>query len=101
MYLETERLIIWDLLPEDEQPFIDMISDGSMQDVFKDYQNAKDWMADWIAEAIQFSTEDDPSHDYLAYAIADKKTNIAIGSVGCTYYLDAAVRRPLLTSYSP
>lgn len=45
-------------------------------------------MADWITEAKQFATRNNPCKDYLAYVITLKNENKVIGSVGCSYYED-------------
>ena len=47
MLIETQRLIIRDLKSEDEKTFVEMASDGSLNDVgFND--SCGEWMATWI-----------------------------------------------------
>ncbi len=87
MIIETERLLIRALQPEDEIPFIEMASDGSLKDVGFD-QDCNEWMANWILEAKKLTDRDNPTLEYLAYAIVLKEKNILIGSVGCSYYDD-------------
>ena len=88
-YDEFERifLLIRALEPEDAIPFIEMASDGSLNDVgFGKDCNA--WMVNWILEAKKLTDTDNPTMEYLAYAIVLKEKNIVIGSVGCSYYDD-------------
>ena len=87
MLIETQRLIIRDLKSEDEKPFVEMASDGSLHDVGFD-DSCGDWMKAWIMEAVRFSIRNNPCKDYLAYAITLKKDNKVIGAVGCSYYED-------------
>lgn len=88
MLLETQRLIIRDLLPEDEKTFVEMASDGSLNDIGFDV-NCGAWMKAWITEARQFAIRNNPRKDYLAYVITLKNKNeVIIGSVGCSYYED-------------
>ncbi|MBO5145078.1 MAG: GNAT family N-acetyltransferase [Lachnospiraceae bacterium] len=87
MYLETERLIIRNVKPEDEVPFVEMASDGSLNDIGFD-KNCSRWMENWITEAVALAETDCPSSDYLAYTIVLRETEMAIGSVGCSYYED-------------
>ncbi len=87
MLLETERLIIRDLQTQDASDFVEMASDGSLNDVGFD-KDCSSWMSEWIVEAKGFANRDNPSVDYLAYAVALKEANAVIGSVGCSYYDD-------------
>lgn len=87
MYIETERLIIRDLQMEDASAYIEMASDGSLNDCGFDKDCSK-WMCNWITEAKQFAYQDNPARDYLAYTICLKNENIVVGSVGCSYYED-------------
>lgn len=87
MIIETKRLLIRTLEPEDEIPFIEMAADGSLNDIGFD-SNCSKWMKKWIKEARKLTDTDNPSLSYLAYAIELKEKNIVIGSVGCSYYDD-------------
>lgn len=87
MLIETQRLIIRDLKSEDEKAFVEMASDGSLNDVGFD-DSCGDWMAEWITEAKQFAVRNNPRMDYLAYAVTLKDENKVIGAVGCSYYED-------------
>jgi len=82
------RLIIRSLLPADEKAFIDMASDGSLWEIFGDCSECHEWMGDFISEAIGLEAEDNPNHQYLAFAIEDKVSRRTIGSVGSSYYED-------------
>lgn len=88
MFIETERLIIRSIEPEDEAAYIDMASDGSLRDIFGDCSDCRDWMASWIQEAQALDREDDPTREYLAYAVTEKSQGTLLGSVGCSYYED-------------
>ncbi len=85
MLIETQRLIIRNLKTADAISFVEMASDGSLHDIGFD-KNCNNWMAEWIIEAEKFAIRNNPRMDYLAYTIALKDKNIAIGSVGCSYY---------------
>lgn len=87
MTLETDRLIIRELDTSDEKSFVEMASDGSLNDVGFD-ADCGQWMKQWIAEAKELTAKDDPTIEYLAYAIQLKNSDIVIGSVGCSYYED-------------
>lgn len=87
MLIETQRLIIRDLKMEDEIPFIEMASDGSLNDIGFD-DSCSEWMAEWITEAKQFAIRNNPCRDYLAYAVTLKDKDIVVGSVGCSFYED-------------
>lgn len=87
MLLETERLIIRDLKPEDEAPFVELASDGSLKDVGFD-RDCNRWMRNWIKEAEKLAKADNPAADYLAYTIVLKEKELVIGSIGCSYYDD-------------
>lgn len=64
-----------------------MAADGSLNEIgFGKDCNA--WMANWITEAKKLTDADNPTMEYLAYAIELKEKNIVIGSVGCSYYDD-------------
>lgn len=87
MFIETERLIVRSLKNEDEAAFTAMASDGSLNDVgFNEFCSS--WMKEWIIEAIGLDEANDPTADYLAYAISLKGQDTAIGCVGCSYYKD-------------
>lgn len=88
MRLETKRLIIRSVQPADERVFIDMASDGSLWEIFGDCSECHKWMGEFISEAIRLEAEDDPFHEYLAFAIEDKGSHIVVGSVGSSYYED-------------
>lgn len=88
MYLETERLSIRSISPNDEQAFIEMASDGSLTEIFGDCSECDKWMGEFISEAIQLEKENNPYREYLAYAIVDKRKHQVIGSVGSSYYED-------------
>lgn len=88
MRLETERLIIRDLEPEDELPFVSMAEDGSLSKDIGFDKGCKKWMAGWIAEARAFALRDDPHQDFIAQTIVSKDSHTVIGSVGCSYYSD-------------
>ena len=87
MVIETERLKIRDVALSDEKTFIEMASDGSLNDVGFD-KNCSSWMSGWIIEAQNLAQKDDPRTDYLAYVIEDRRTGTIIGSVGCSFYGD-------------
>lgn len=88
MKIETDRLIIRSLRPDDEQAFIEMASDGSLTEIFGDCSECSHWMGKWIAESIQLEQENNPARAYLAYCVERKSDHTIIGSVGCTYYED-------------
>lgn len=88
MFIETERLIIRSIEPTDEQAYIDMASDGSLQDIFGDCSDCREWMGTWIQEARALDQKNNPAGEYLAYAVTDKQRGIPLGSVGCSYYED-------------
>lgn len=87
MIIDTERLIIRDITLADEKPFIEMASDGSLNDIGFD-RNCGSWMKDWIIEAQALAQKDNPQTDYLAYVIEDRRTGFPMGSVGCSFYSD-------------
>ena len=87
MLIETNRLIIRDVKSEDEKAFVEMASDGSLNDIGFD-DGCGEWMAAWITEAQQFAVRNNPCKDYLAYVITLKDENKTIGAVGCSYYED-------------
>lgn len=88
MFLETKRLIIRSLHTSDEKAFIEMASDGSLTEIFGDCSECHKWMGEFISEAINLETEDNPYNQYLAFAIEDKTSHMVIGSVGSSYYED-------------
>ena len=88
MKIETDRLIIRSLRPDDEPDFITMASDGSLTEIFGDCSDCSHWIGQWIAESIQLEKENNPARAYLAYCVERKKDHTVIGSVGCTYYED-------------
>lgn len=88
MLLETKRLLIRSIQPADEKAFIDMASDGSLWEIFGDCSECHKWMGEFISEAIQLEAEDNPWHEYLAFAVEDKSKHTVIGSVGSSYYED-------------
>lgn len=85
--IETGRLIIRELVLSDENALIQMASDGSLKDIGFD-MDCNEWMKNWIVEAKELTGRDDPTEEYLAYAIQLKESGIVIGSVGCSYYED-------------
>lgn len=87
MVIETERLKIRDMALPDEKTFIEMASDGSLNDVGFS-RNCSSWMKGWIIEAQNLAQKDNPRTDYLAYAIEDRRTGFSIGAVGCSFYGD-------------
>lgn len=88
MRIETKRLVIRSLTLADEQAFIEMASDGSLNEIYGDCSECHKWMKKWIQESIQLEAENNPNHAYLAFVIEDKNSNQAIGSVGTSYYED-------------
>lgn len=87
MRLETERLIIRELEPGDETIFAQMATDGSLAEIGFD-RDCKSWIADWLTEARALTAQDNPTQDYLAYALVEKDGQTVVGSVGCSYYED-------------
>lgn len=85
MWIETQRLLIRDVLPGDETAFAKMSADGSLHDCGFDGDCAGQ-VAEWIIEAKDFAARDDPYQDYMAYTITLKAENTVIGSVGCSFY---------------
>lgn len=51
MFIETKRLIIRNLVPEDADSYIEMAYDGSLQDIFGDCTDCREWMESWIAKS--------------------------------------------------
>ena len=72
MIIETKRLLIRTLEPEDEIPFIEMAADGSLNDIGFN-SNCIKGMKTWIKEARKLTDTDNPSLSYLAYAIELKR----------------------------
>jgi len=91
MYLETDRLIIRSIEIADINAYIEMASDGSLdEDIFSGYQGeCREWIPEWVNEAILLDRKDNPKHDYMSYTIIEKKRGVLIGSVGCSYYEDS------------
>lgn len=87
MWIETKRLIIRELKSEDETAFVEMTSDGSLNDCGFG-ADCGEWMAGWISEAIFFIIRNNPCKDYLVYTITLKNENKVIGAVGCSWYED-------------
>lgn len=87
MWMETQRLLIRDIIEDDGEPFVNMAADGSLNVCGFD-RNCSPWMPEWIAEAKGFAVRDNPNTDYLAYTITLKDKAIVVGSVGCSYYED-------------
>ncbi len=91
MYIETERLIIRSTESSDAKAYIDMASDGSLdEDIFcgcsRDYVQ---WIPGWIQENIQLDKEDNPMKESIAYTVVEKESGAPVGSVGCSYYEDS------------
>ncbi len=53
MLLQTRRLRVRSIRPEDEKAFIHMASDGSLTEIFGDCRECHKWMGDFIEEAIR------------------------------------------------
>lgn len=88
MRIETERLIIRSLALSDEAAFIEMASDGSLNEIFGDCSECRKWMGKWIRESIDLEAENNPYHAYLAFAVVEKASEQSIGSVGTSFYED-------------
>lgn len=88
MFLETKRLNIRSIKTSDENAFIKMASDGSLTEIYGDCSECHKWMGDFIREAMELESEDNPYHEYLAFAIEDKSDHQVIGSVGSSFYED-------------
>jgi RimJ/RimL family protein N-acetyltransferase len=89
MRIESERLIIRSIERGDEKVFAEMAKDGSLTEIGFD-ENCSEWIADWIKEAKELDEKDDPRVDYIASTVCLKEDGRVIGSVGSTYYEDAA-----------
>lgn len=87
MRIETQRLLIRDVIMEDGMPFVQMAADGSLKDCGFD-RDCSRWMTGWITEAKDFAVRDNPDQDYLAYTITLKEDMAVVGSIGCSYYED-------------
>lgn len=87
MIIETERLRIRDLRPEDATSIADMASDGSLMDVGFD-RDCSAWIDGWIEDARHMTRADDPRTDYLAYGVSHAQTGEFLGSVGVSFYPD-------------
>lgn len=88
MFLETEKLIIRSIQPEDEEAFIEMALDGSLTEIFGDCSQCHEWMGEFISEAMKLDEENNPFREYLAFVIEDKMSHEVIGSVGSSFYDD-------------
>ena len=88
MHIETERLIIRSMQPSDEAAFVEMASDGSLHEIFGDCSDCGEWMGDFVSESIELEKRNDPTSEYLAFTIEDKRTHKVLGSVGSTFYDD-------------
>lgn len=88
MYIETERLIIRSLEPEDAAAYIEMASDGSLWEIFGDCSCCHEWIGSWIEDAKNLERENRPDREYLAYAVTDRQSGAVLGAVGCSYYED-------------
>lgn len=91
MYLETDRLIIRSIEMADVKAYIEMASDGSLdEDIFSGYHGeCSEWIPEWVNEAILLDRKDNPKHEYMSYTIIEKKRGVPVGSVGCSYYEDS------------
>lgn len=87
MILETRNLIIRSLNQSDGSEFARMAEDGSLLDVGFD-SNCRNWMNEWVKEAIALSETDNPRKEYIANTVCLKETNEVIGAVGCSFYED-------------
>lgn len=89
MRLETERLVIRSIVPEDTKAFIEMAADGSLEkDIFPGRSGVPEfWMAEWIEEAIR-ADERENIRDWLAFCVEEKKRGKVVGSVGCSFNPD-------------
>lgn len=88
MQIITDKIIIRELQPDDEEALIHMALDGTLSEIFGDCSACGEWMGSWIREAIGLYRENNPSREYLAYAVVDRNTNQLAGSVGCSAYED-------------
>lgn len=88
MFIQTDRLIIRDIEITDAAPFSNMASDGSLHEDIGFDAECGSWINEWIIEARHLAEDNNPTADYLAYAIELKETHEVIGSVGCSYYKD-------------
>ena len=87
MMIETNRLLIRNIMAEDEAAFAKMAEDGSLNDVGFD-KDCSSWMGNWISETQELAVRDNPCSEYLAYTVMLKGENTVVGSVGCSYYED-------------
>ena len=76
MNLETQRLLVRSIQLSDEKPFIEMASDGSLTEIFGDCSECGKWMGDFIKEAIQLDSENNPDREYLAYVIRSEERRV-------------------------
>lgn len=88
MHIETKRLVIRSIMPDDEDEFAAMLEAGGLEDIFGDCSDYRCWIKDWIETAIRLSRNDNPEGSYLAYAVKCKRTGRLVGSVGCSHYDD-------------
>lgn len=91
MHIETDRLIIRSTEFSDCEAYIEMASDGSLdEDIFGGWDGEySELIPEWIKESILLDRKDNPKNDYLSYTIVEKKSSVPIGSVGCSYYEDS------------
>ncbi len=87
MRIETDRVCIRDLRPEDASSIATMASDGSLVDVGFD-RTCGSWINGWVEDARRLTRADDPRADYLAYGAQHTQTEEFLGSVGVTFYSD-------------
>ena len=88
MIAETDRILIRKLLPQDEEFFVRMAKDGSLKRDIGFDENCQGWMKKWIANARKMTLKNDPTVEYLAYAVELKESPVVIGSVGCSWFSD-------------
>ncbi len=90
MYLESDRLIIRSIELTDEKAYVEMVSDGSLdEDIFSGWHgDYNELIHEWVKEAISLDKENNPKNDYISYTILEKKSGDPIGSVGCSFYED-------------
>jgi len=51
MWLENKRLVIRDLKSEDKDAFVEIALDGSLHDIFENYDDYHKLMENWIKES--------------------------------------------------
>ena len=87
MKIETERLITRSIQHGDEKVLADMASDGSFSELGFD-TDCKQWIDEWIGEAVSLAEKDNPRIDYICSIVCLKDNGTVIGTVGNTYYED-------------